>query len=197
MPTRTQLKQKWGLSSVAKVDEIAIALWGAKSSSYSQDQESEMYQVFQVMQAQLWSAAQVVASFRQQQEETPAPEDIDNAAYSQTQQGIGGMQADLVESLLPAATEAAIQANETFYQLTGLLVGSDVVRQSDRVVGARRNLQAAFLAPWTGGNLATQATQLLRQRPDVLALMTSGDTIRALPPATPPCAALPSTESDA
>lgn len=195
MPTRTQLKQKWNLGSVAKVDEIAIALYGEKSTTYSDAQESEMYQVLQVMRANEMSAVDVVFSFRQQQEVAVGGEDIDNAAYSQTQQGIGGMQADLVEGLLPAATEAAIQAHETFYQLTGVLIGSTVVRQSDRAKAARNNLQAAFLAPWTGGNLANQAKTLLQQRPELLALMTSGDTIHALPPAQPPRAALCSTES--
>lgn len=197
MPTRTQLKQRWGLTSAAKVDEIAIALFGAKSTSYSEDQETQMYQVLQVMQADGKHAAQVVAEFRQRDQETAPSQDMDNTAYAGTQQGIGGMQGDMVEALVPAAAEAAIQANETFYQLTGALIGAPQIRQSPRVQAARNNLVAAFLSPWTGGNnLAQKAHQLIQARPEALDHMTSGDTISALPPASVLLAALPSTTSD-
>ncbi len=195
MLTRTQLKQKWQLSSVARVDEIAIALFDAKSNSYSEQQESEMYQVLQVMQSQQLSAAEVVASFRQQQEEAPAPQDVDNNSYAQARQGVGGVQADLAEGLVPVAVDLAIQANETLYQMVGLLINAPAVRNSDRVVSARRNLQGAFLAPFNGGKLVNQALQLLQDRPQALELMASGDTIHALPPAMPRSAALCSIES--
>lgn len=197
MPTRTQLKQKWRLSSAAKVDEIAIALFGAKSTNYTDEQEPEMYQILQVMQAQNKTAIEVVAEFRQRDQEAAAPaQDMDNTAYAGTQQGIGGMQGDLVNALVPAAVEAAIQANETFYQMTGALIGAPQIRQSARVQTARNNMAAAFLSPWTGGNLVQQAHQLIQSRPDALVQMTSGDTISALPPVSPQRAALPSTASD-
>ncbi len=197
MPTRTQLKQRWELTSAAKVDEIAIALFGGKSPNYTDDQETQMYQVLQVMQAQNKPAAQVVTEFRQRDQETSAPaQDVDNTAYAGTQQGIGGMQEDMVSALLPAAAEAATQMNVAFYQLAGALVGAPEIRQSPRVTAAKNNLVAAFLSPWTGGNLVTQAHQLIQSRPDVLVQMTSGDTIAVLPPVSPQRAALPSTASD-
>ncbi|QKD83524.1 hypothetical protein HPC62_16145 [Thermoleptolyngbya sichuanensis A183] len=196
MPTRTQLKQKWDLKSAAKVDEIAIALFEAKSPNYTEGQEAQMYQVLQVMQAKSKTAAQVVAEFRQQEESSAPVEDTDNAAYAGAQEGIGGMQGDVVSAVLPAAVEAAVQSNVAFYQLTGALIGAPQIRQSDRVQAARNNLTAAFLSPWTGGNLAQQAHQLLQLRPDALAQMTSGDTISALPALLPQRAALPSIGSD-
>lgn len=196
MPTQTQLKQRWGLASVAKINEIAIALYGAKSTNYNDDQEAEMYQVFQVMQAQSKPAAQVVAEFRQRGQEAVPQQDMDNTAYAGTQQGIGGMQDDLVSAVVPAAVEAAIQLNETFYQMAGALVGAPQIRQSERVQAARNNLATAFLSPWTGGNLVQQAHRLIQARPDALAQMTSGDTISALPALLPQRAALPSIESD-
>lgn len=195
MPTRTQLKQRWGLSSAAKIDEIAIALFGAKSPIYSEEQEAQMYQVHQIMQAQSKPAAQVVAELRQRDQEAAPAQDMDNTAYAGAKQGIGGMQDDLVNALVPAAVEAAIQANETFYQLTGALIGAPQVRQSPRVTAAKNNLAAAFLSPWTGGNLGHQAHRLIQTRPDALDQMTSGDTIAALPPVSSQCAALPSIGS--
>ncbi|MFQ3618372.1 MAG: hypothetical protein SNJ57_15795 [Cyanobacteriota bacterium] len=196
MPTRTQLKQRWGLTSAAKVDEIAIALFGAKSTVYTDDQEAQMYQVLQVMQVENKSAVQVVAEFRQRDEEAAPAQDMDNAAYTGTQQGIGEMQGDLVNALVPAVVEAAVQLNVAFYQMAGALIGAPQVRQSERVQAARHNMAAAFLSPWTGGNLVQQAHRLIQAHPDALAQMTSGDTISALPPVSAQPVALLSTGSD-
>lgn len=151
--TRTQLKQLWKLKSAAVVDEIAIACFGQAHKQYTEQEQTGMYQVLQIMQSQTCSAADALKLIGTSEPEDVIYGDNDenlNTAFSDGMAGSISNQRQIAEMTLPAVVEGAIQLQEVFWTGVASLSNHPQITESPRVVAARNTAKNALIAPFVG-----------------------------------------------